>query len=97
MAVYFLISGFDRSGKGKKHILSHVILLSLMMCGYLFAYVITPYDLKWHIGSSIRRLFIQLWPAWVFLFFYCVRGPEHSGVDDQPRKLSREGLLSAAK
>ena len=47
-----------------------------MLGGYLFAYVITPYDLEWHIGSSIRRLFIQLWPAWVFIFFYCVRGPE---------------------
>jgi len=76
MAVYFLISGLDRSGKVKKHLLSHVILLLLMLCGYLFAYVITPYELRWHIGSSIRRLFIQLWPAWVFLFFYCVKGPE---------------------
>ncbi len=92
MAVYFLISGLDRSGKVKKHMLSHVILLLLMLCGYLFAYVITPYDLRWHIGSSIRRLLIQLWPAWVFLFFYCVRGPEQSSEEDQPGKLSREGL-----
>ncbi len=92
MAVYFLISGLDRSGKVKKHILSHVILLLLMLCGYLFAYVITPYDLRWHIGSSLRRLFIQLWPAWVFLFFYCVRGPEQSAEEDQPGELSSEGL-----
>jgi hypothetical protein len=83
MAVYFLISGLDRSGKVKKHILSHVILLLLMLCGYLFAYVITPYDLRWHIDSSIRRLFIQLWPAWVFLFFYSVRGPERSAKEDR--------------
>ena len=92
MAVYLLISGLDRSGKEKKHILSHVILLLLMLCGYLFAYVITPYDLRWHIGSSLRRLFIQLWPAGVFLFFYCVRGPEQSAEEDQPAELSREGL-----
>jgi hypothetical protein len=83
MAVYFLISGLDRSGKVKKHILPHVILLLLMLCGYLFAYVITPYDLRWHIGSSLRRLFIQLWPAWVFLFFYSVRGPEQSAEEDR--------------
>ena len=92
MAVYFLISGLDRSGKVKKHILPHVILLLLMLCGYLFAYVITPYELRWHIGSSLRRLFIQLWPAWVFLFFYCVRGPEQSAQGDQPGELSREGV-----
>ena len=92
MAVYFLISGLDRSGKVKKHLLSHVILLLLMLCGYIFAYVIRPYDLRWHIDSSLRRLFIQLWPAWVFLFFYCVRGPEQSAQQDQPGELSREGL-----
>ncbi len=76
LAVYWLISGLDRSDKVRKHVASNIILLFLMLGGYLFAYVITPYDLEWHIGSSIRRLFIQLWPAWVFIFFYCVRGPE---------------------
>jgi 4-amino-4-deoxy-L-arabinose transferase-like glycosyltransferase len=83
MALYLLFSGFDRSGKVKKHILSHVLLLLLMVCGYTFAYVITTYDLRWHIDSSLRRLFIQLWPAWVFLFFYSVRGPERSAKEDR--------------
>ncbi len=54
--------------------------------------MMAPYDLRWHIDSSLRRLFIQLWPAWVFLFFYCVRGPEQSAEEDQPGELSREGL-----
>ena len=92
MAVYFLMSGLDRSGEGKKHILSHVFLLLLMLGGYLFVYMMTTYDLRWHIDSSLRRLFIQLWPAWVFLFFYGVRGPEQFPKQDQPEKLSREGL-----
>jgi hypothetical protein len=92
MAVYFLISGLDRSGDFKKHPLPHVMLLLLMMCGYIFAYVITPYELEWHIGSSLRRLFIQLWPAWIFIFFYCVRGPEQSAEEDQPRELSHQSL-----
>jgi len=92
MALYFLISGLDRSGKVKKHILSNVILLLMMLCGFLLAYVITPYDLRWHIDSSIRRLFIQLWPAWVFLFFSAVRGPEQSAEEDRVGELSREGL-----
>ena len=76
LVVYLLFSGIDRSGTDKKHIGSHVLLLLLMLCGYTFAYVITTYDLRWHIDSSLRRLFIQLWPAVVFLFFYAVRGPE---------------------
>jgi hypothetical protein len=92
MVVYFLFSGLDRSGRVKKHILSHVILLLLMLCGYSFAYVITTYDLRWHIDSSLRRLFIQLWPAWVFLFFYSVKGPETVAQEDQPGELSRGGV-----
>jgi len=83
MAVYFLFSGLDRSGNLKKHLLSHVMLLFLMVCGYIVAYVITPYELEWHIGSSLRRLFIQVWPAWVFLFFYSVKGPEQCAEKDR--------------
>ncbi|MBW2449936.1 MAG: phospholipid carrier-dependent glycosyltransferase [Deltaproteobacteria bacterium] len=97
MAVYFFISGYDRSDNTKKHALTHVILLTLMMCGYLFAYVITPYELEWHIGSSIRRLYMQVWPAWVFLFFYCLKGPEFIGAKEQPEILSRKNLSSAQK
>ena len=92
MAVYFLISGPDRSDNIQKHALPHVILLILMMCGYFFAYMITPYELGWHIDSSIRRLYIQVWPAWVFLFFHCVKGPELPTIKEQPEILSREGL-----
>jgi len=92
MALYLLFSGFDRSGKVKKPILSHVLLLLLMVCGYAFAFLITTYDLRWHIDSSLRRLFIQLWPAWVFLFFYAVKGPELSVQEGQPGELSRGGM-----
>lgn len=83
LAVYLLFSGFDRSVNIKKQAASHIILLVLMLCGYLFAYVITPYDLEWHIGSSMKRLFIQLWPTWIFIFFYCVKGPELSSEENQ--------------
>jgi len=32
-------------------------------------YVITPNDLYWHLRFSLNRLFLQLWPAAIFLFF----------------------------
>lgn len=83
LAAYFFLSGLDRTGTTRRQTRYPVLLLLLMLCGYLFAYVITPYDLEWHIGSSIRRLLIQLWPAWVFIFFYCVKGPELSAEENQ--------------
>ncbi len=76
MAGYFLLSGLDKTDLIKKRILSHIILLVLMMCCYFFIYVIytgNPRDL---LSTSLRRIIIQLWPTWVFLFFYCVKGPE---------------------
>ena len=76
LIVYVLISGFARSSFVKKKLVSHVLLMVLMLGGYSFSYFISPHDLTWHMGSSLRRLLVQLWPTWVFLCFYCVKGPE---------------------
>jgi hypothetical protein len=80
MAGYFFFSGLDRSGRIKKRILSPAILLLLMMCGYFFVYVIYPGNPRDLLSTSLRRIVIQLWPTWVFLFFYCVQGPEKNAV-----------------
>ena len=80
MAGYFFLSGLERSDLIKKRILSHTILLLLMMCGYFFVYVIYPGNPRDLLSASLRRIIIQLWPTWVFLFFYCVKGPEKNAV-----------------
>jgi hypothetical protein len=38
-----------------------------MFVAYFFAYVITPMDLTWHLGTSLGRLYVQLWPSFIFL------------------------------
>jgi len=76
MAGYIFISGLDRSDLIKKRLLSPVILLLLMMCGYFFVYIIYPGNPESLLSTSLRRVIVQLWPTWVFLFFYCVKGPE---------------------
>ena len=84
---YFLISGVDRSSFVKKGIASHVLLMLLMLGGYFFSYFITPFNLEWHMKASLARLIVQLWPAWVFLFFYCIRGPEKALDERQPEQV----------
>ena len=76
MAGYFFFSGLDRSDLIKKRILSPAILLLLMTCGYFFVYIIYPGNTRDLLSASLRRIIVQLWPTWVFLFFYCVKGPE---------------------
>ena len=76
MVVYFFFSGLDRADLIKKRLLSPTILLLLMMCGYFFVYITFPGNPRDLLSASLRRIIIQLWPTWVFLFFYCVKGPE---------------------
>ena len=45
------------------------IALAMTLAGYFLIYLVTPYDLYWHLRFSLNRLFLQLWPAVIFLFF----------------------------
>ncbi|MGB9106191.1 MAG: hypothetical protein WCC59_15650 [Terriglobales bacterium] len=42
-----------------------VVALLMMVAGYTAIYVISPFNVQWHIGTSVYRLFAQLWPATV--------------------------------
>ena len=46
-----------------------LMALSLTLAGYFLVYVITPRDLYWHLRFSLNRLFLQLWPSIIFVFF----------------------------
>jgi hypothetical protein len=46
--------------------------LGLTLVGYFFIYLITPYDLYWHLRFSLDRLFLQLWPGAILLVFRAV-------------------------
>ncbi len=51
---------------------SSVMTLALTLSGYFAIYVITPNDLYWHLRFSLNRLFLQVWPSGLFLFFLFV-------------------------
>ena len=46
-----------------------VLALTLTLVGYFAVFLITPYDIHWHLRFSLVRLFLQLWPSTVFLSF----------------------------
>jgi hypothetical protein len=43
---------------------------------YLLIYMITPYDLEWHLSYSMSRLLIHIFPMFLFSFFLFVNTPE---------------------
>lgn len=58
-----------------------VILMQLL--GYYGTYLVTPYDLQWHMTHSLERLFVQLFPTTVFLVLSGTRVPENIFDEDR--------------
>jgi hypothetical protein len=70
----FFVAGKEDRGAARPGFRTSVLALSLTLAGYFAVYLITPYDIYWHLRFSLGRLFLQLWPATVFLFFLAVQG-----------------------
>jgi len=52
--------------------------LCLVFAGLFLIFVISPYDLAWHLDSTLHRLLLQLWPVFLFTFFLIARPPEQT-------------------
>jgi len=74
LAIYGICVGFSiRRATG----VAHAALTWVLLCaGYVAIYLVTPYDLSWHIVTSIDRLLVQVWPTFVLVYFMLLRTPE---------------------
>lgn len=52
------------------------IMLMCIMMAYLCIYLLTPYDLEWHLFTSLRRLMHQLVPATAFVLVCGISGED---------------------
>jgi len=75
---YYFMVGREVGSKYEAGIRTSFLVLGLTLAGYFAVYVITPYDIHWHLRSSLNRLFLQVWPSAIFLFFLAVRTPEQA-------------------
>lgn len=76
LVFYILIVGINIEAKERSGILTSIIVLILTVVGYFVVYVTTPQDLTWHLSTSLDRLFLQIWPSFIFTYFLIVRTPE---------------------
>jgi hypothetical protein len=51
---------------------------AVMLAGQFGVYVVTPFDLSWHLGTSLGRVLTQLAPGLTFLLVACCRTPEET-------------------
>jgi hypothetical protein len=71
LAAAFILFG----GKRKPGSRTALITLAGVCGGFFVTYLLTPFDLSWHIGSSLDRLLLQLWPAALFTCFLVLELP----------------------
>jgi hypothetical protein len=78
LAGYYFLVGRRAHGESESGIRISTIAVGFMLAGYFAIYIMTPYDLHWHLKYSLNRLFLQLWPSAIFLFFMVMRTPEQA-------------------
>jgi hypothetical protein len=89
LGLYLILMGVRTHGQDRPALLTTATVLILMLAGYFGIYLITPHDLRWHLLTSLNRLFIQLWPSAIFLCFMVVRTPEQALVRGVIRKVDQ--------
>lgn len=78
LLVYLGLLGVRIPDRDKRGVAASFITLGLMLVGYFLAYLTTPLGIEGHLRTSVNRLFLQLWPSYVFVFFLLVRAPEEA-------------------
>jgi hypothetical protein len=78
MSLYLLLLGIRVDKAYKNSLTIGALVLLTMGIGYFFVYILTPYPLQWHLDTSVNRLFVQLWPSFLFLYFMVARTPEEA-------------------
>lgn len=72
--------------ENRNSLISNSILLGLMLIGFFFIYIITPLDLVFHLSSSIHRLFFQLFPTFIFIYFLAIKDNKLFGNSNLNKK-----------
>lgn len=76
LLIYYLLF---RTGMVRDHrpaYIAGITMLVVQALGYYIIYLITPYDLTWHLYYSAERVILQIFPLMLFLILSACRRPE---------------------
>jgi hypothetical protein len=79
---YWGLSGLKIEKVEISAILFPIIILTTMMAGYYVIYLTTAHPLDWHLGTSLRRVLLQLWPSFIFTFFLAMPSWEPAPIQE---------------
>src|SRR5256885_340221 len=83
LVLYFLLKR-NVTREEKETVRASAAALVLTLAGYFLIYLITPRDIYWHLRVSLDRLFVQLWPSAIFLFFLALGSKPFSSRVEYP-------------
>ena len=76
LLLFILYRGIDRRAMQNLGCRTGLMTLGIVMAGYYMVYVVTPQDLSWHLGTSIDRLLLHLWPSALLIVGLAVKHKE---------------------
>ncbi len=76
LVLYALATGFNFA-TNKRTLFFGLMVIAMMATGYFFIYVTTYIDLTFHLSTSLHRLFFQLLPSFLFIYFVSLKSPEY--------------------
>jgi 4-amino-4-deoxy-L-arabinose transferase-like glycosyltransferase len=76
LLIYFLLFNSGIIKKYPAAYITGITMLVIQALGYYAIYLITPYDLTWHLSYSIERIALQIFPLVAFLVLSASRSPE---------------------
>lgn len=77
LIISIILFGIKTNMPDRLSIVGSAVILSIILAGSYFIFLITPDYKMWQLMTlSLNRLFLQLWPSVIFLFFQAIALPE---------------------
>ena len=87
LLVYGLLMGVKKNSELHKFERLIILLPLTQLAVYFGIYLVTPYDLAWHMNYSMSRLLLHLFPTALLLYFVFINPPEDAlGLIPKARK-----------
>jgi hypothetical protein len=78
LLTYALCLGLVRGGMRSAGVRTGVLTLGMVVLGQAVVYLTAPAGMERLLDASLERLFLQLWPGVLLLYFMIVRAPEET-------------------
>ncbi len=76
LLIYYLVLHARITEEHRPAFLAGITMLIVQTVGYYGIYLITPYNLTWHLTYSVTRIFLHVFPMITFLILCASRTPE---------------------